>query len=337
MDTLETSPVVLTGDRPTGPLHLGHYAGSLEQRLQLQNKYRQYVLIADVQAMTDYFNQPEFLARQVREIMLDYLSVGLDPAKTTFVLQSQIPEISELFVYFLNLITLARLQRNPTVKDEMKQKKIGADIPAGFLTYPVHQAADITVFGAALVPVGEDQLPMIEQTREIVRTFNRTYGDTLVEPRALLSRVPRLPGIEGRSKMSKSLGNTIPLHSDPGFVERQVMRMYTDPLKIHASDPGHVEGNVVFSYLDAFDPDQEGLAGLKERYISGKTGDVAVKKRLIAVLNDFLFPLRAKRKEWERHIPSVLEILRDGTVKAGQQARDTMGRVRGALKMEQFL
>src|SRR5258706_7060155 len=229
--------VVLTGDRPTGPLHLGHYVGSLLQRLKLQEEAQQYVLIADVQALTDHYEDPEGVRRNIDEVMLDYLAVGLDPAKTTFVLQSQVPEIAELSVYFLNLVTLAHLQLNPTVKEEMKQKGYGNDVPAGFLTYPVHQAADITVFNADLVPVGEDQMPVIEQAREIVRAFNRIYGPTLTEPAAMLSHVKRLPGLDGKSKMSKSLGNTIDLKATPDVIKQMVTKMYTDPKKIHVHDP----------------------------------------------------------------------------------------------------
>jgi tryptophanyl-tRNA synthetase len=328
---LPENETILTGDRPTGPLHMGHLAGSLGIRVRLQEKNRQFVLIADVQALTDHFDRPEAIRRNIEEVMLDYLAVGLDPAKTTFVLQSQIPEIAELTVYFLNLVTLARLQRNPTVKEEMREKKFGANVPAGFLVYPVHQAADISVFGAQKVPVGQDQLPVVEQTREIVRAFNRLYGPTLVEPSALLSPVSRLPGIDGRTKMSKSLGNTLELRSGPEQVERLVMKMYTDPTRLHPTDPGHIKGNVVFQYLEAFDPDNAGLEALKKEYRRGTVGDVQVKKRLIAVLEALLGPIRHRRSEWQRRRSAVWEILENGTEKARAPALQTLQRVRRAL------
>jgi len=328
--------VVLTGDRPTGPLHLGHYAGSLLQRLKLQEEAQQYVLIADVQALTDHYDDPEGVRRNIDEVLLDYLGVGLDPGKTTFVLQSQVPEIAELSVYFLNLVTLAHLQLNPTVKEEMRQKGFGNNVPAGFLTYPVHQAADITVFHADWVPVGEDQLPMIEQAREIVRSFNRIYGNTLVEPEALLSKVKRLPGIDGTSKMSKTLGNTIELKAGPDRIKQLVMKMYTDPKKIHVSDPGHLEGNVVFTYLEAFDPDKKNLEDLKERYQKGTAGDVESKKRLIAVLEDTLAPLRERRARFEQDKKTLREILRAGTARARERTGEIMHRVRKALRVNYF-
>jgi len=328
--------VVLTGDRPTGPLHLGHYAGSLLQRLKLQEEAQQYVLIADVQALTDHYEDPEGVRRNIDEVMLDYLAVGLDPEKTTFVLQSQVPEIAELSVYFLNLVTLAHLQLNPTVKEEMRQKGFGNNVPAGFLTYPVHQAADITVFNADLVPVGEDQLPMIEQAREIVRSFNRIYGPTLVEPSALLSHVKRLPAVDGKSKMSKSLGNTIELKADSDRIKHMVTKMYTDPKKIHVSDPGHLEGNVVFSYLDAFDTDKKGLDDLKERYQKGKTGDVESKKRLMAVLDEILSPIRERRAKLEHDKKTLQDILHAGTDKGRQRTQEVMHTVRKALRVNYF-
>src|SRR5258708_4604357 len=336
MQKLHGKKVVLTGDRPTGPLHLGHYAGSLLQRLKLQEESQQYVLIADVQALTDHYEDPEGVRRNIDEVMLDYLAVGLDPEKTTFVLQSQVPEIAELSVYFLNLVTLAHLQLNPTVKEEMRQKGFGNNVPAGFLTYPVHQAADITVFNADLVPVGEDQLPMIEQAREIVRSFNRIYGQTLVEPNALLSQVKRLPGLDGKSKMSKSLGNTIELKADADQIKKRVTQMYTDPTKIHVSDPGHLEGNVVFSYLDAFDKDPAGLNDLKERYQNGKTGDVEAKKRLMSVLDDILSPIRERRTKLEHDKKSLRDILHAGTEKGRERTGEIMHRVRKALRVNYF-
>ena len=336
MHTLPGKKIVLTGDRPTGPLHLGHLAGSLQQRVRLQEEALQYVLIADVQALTDHVDDPGSVRRNIEEVLLDYLAAGLDPEKTTFALQSQIPEIAELSVYFLNLVTLARLERNPTVKEEMRQKGFGSNVPAGFLTYPVHQAADITVFDADLVPVGEDQLPMIEQAREIVRSFNRIYGPTLVEPSALLSAVRRLPGIDGKAKMSKSLGNTLELKAGPERIQQLVMKMYTDPRKIHVSDPGHLEGNVVFAYLDAFDPDQKSLDDLKERYKKGTAGDVESKKRLIGVLEELLGPLRDRRAKRERDRQDLRDILKKGTERARQRAAETLRRVRKALQVNYF-
>ena len=250
---------ILTGDRPTGPLHLGHYIGSLKNRVELQDKYDEFVIIADVQALTDNFENPEKVRKNVLETALDYLSVGINPQKTTIFIQSLVPEIAELTVYFLNLVTVSRLEQNPTVRAEIKEKGFGKSLPAGFLMYPVSQAADIAVFNADLVPVGEDQLPMIEQTREIVRKFNRLYGKTLIEPKEMLSEFSRFPGIDGKTKMSKSLGNVINLSDSSEVVKKQVMKMYTDPTRIRATDPGHIEGNVVFTYHDAFNPDKKKL------------------------------------------------------------------------------
>ncbi|MBI3598336.1 MAG: tryptophan--tRNA ligase, partial [Nitrospirae bacterium] len=254
---------VLTGDRPTGLLHLGHYVGSLQNRVLLQDQYETFILIADVQALTDHFEHPEILKQNIHEIVADYIAVGIDPAKCAICIQSLIPEIAELAIYYMNLVTIARLQRNPTVKDEIKQKGLKDKLTAGFLTYPVHQAADITVFEAALVPVGKDQLPMIEQTVEIVREFNWLYGNVLVEPVALVGAFARLPGIDGHAKMSKTLHNAISLSDDPKTVEKKVMRMYTDPTRIHPTDPGHVEGNPVFIYHDLFNPDRAEVDELK--------------------------------------------------------------------------
>jgi tryptophanyl-tRNA synthetase len=328
--------VILTGDRPTGALHLGHYVGSLQARVKLQDEMEQYVLIADVQALTDHYDDPEGVRRNIDEVMLDYLAVGLDPAKTTFVLQSAVPEIAELSVYFLNLVSLAHLQLNPTVKEEMKQKGYGNDVPAGFLTYPVHQAADITVFNADVVPVGEDQLPVIEQAREIVRAFNRIYGQTLTEPNAMLSKVKRLPGVDGKAKMSKSLGNTIELKASEARIKEMVNKMYTDPQKIHVEDPGHLEGNVVFQYLDVFDQDKAGLDDLKQRYVSGKTGDGEGKKRLAGILNDLIGPFRERRAQLEKDPKALREILRAGTAKARIRTGEVMGSVRKALRVDYF-
>ena len=260
---------ILTGDRPTGPLHLGHYVGSLQNRVALQREYATYVLIADVQALTDHAEEPELVRRNVLEVALDYLAVGIDPAAATIVVQSGVPELAELTVYYLNLVSVARLGRNPTVKEEMQQKGFGADVPAGFFVYPVSQAADITAFRADVVPVGEDQLPMIEQTVEIVRRFNRLYGPTLVEPTALIAKHARLPGTDGQSKMGKSLGNAIFLSDPADVVSKKVMGMYTDPQHIRVELPGSVEGNPVFGYLDAFDADAAGVDDLKRRYRAG--------------------------------------------------------------------
>jgi tryptophanyl-tRNA synthetase len=327
---------ILTGDRPTGRLHLGHYVGSLEQRVRLQHEYETFVLIADVQALTDNFERPQQLAAHIREVMLDYLAVGLDPEAVTFILQSQVPEIAELTVFYLNLVTAARLQRNPTVKDEMRQRGFGANVPAGFLCYPVSQAADITAFGAHLVPVGDDQLPVLEQTREIVRRFNQLYGEGLVEPEPLLGRFPRLPGTDGQAKMSKSLGNTIDLADNPEMVQRRVMRMFTDPTRLRPTDPGHVEGNPVFTYHDAFNPDQAEVEELKERYRAGRVGDVEVKQRLIRALNQFLDPFRQRRRYYEGRLEEVESLLRTGTERGRGVARATMAGVRKAMGIDYF-
>jgi tryptophanyl-tRNA synthetase len=325
---------ILTGDRPTGRLHLGHYVGSLESRVRLQHEYETFLLLADVQALTDNFERPEQLGTHVREVALDYLAVGLDPERVAFVIQSQVPEIAELTVFFLNLVTVARLQRNPTVKAEIEQKGFGASLPAGFFCYPVSQAADIAAFGAHLVPAGDDQLPMVEQTREIVRRFNRLYGDVLVEPEPLLGRVARLPGIDGQAKMSKSLGNAIFLSDDAESVRRKVMRMVTDPARIHTSDPGRVEGNPVFLFHDAFNPDMDEVAELKERYRAGRVGDVEVKNRLVAALNGFLEPIRERRRGYEERPDDVEALLREGTRRGRAVAAATMARVRAAMPID---
>ncbi len=325
---------ILTGDRPTGPLHLGHYVGSLENRAGLQREYATYLLIADVQALTDHADEPELVRRNVVEVALDYLAVGIDPAVATIVVQSGVPELAELTIYYLNLVTVARLGRNPTVKEEMQQKGFGADVPAGFFVYPVSQAADITAFKADVVPVGEDQLPMIEQTVEIVRRFNRLYGSTLVEPTALVSKHPRLPGTEGQSKMGKSLGNAIFLSDSPDVLSKKVMGMYTDPRHVRADLPGTVKGNPVFSYLDAFDPDEAAVAELKRRYRAGGLGDVAVKRRLIEVLDVFLAPIRTRRSALARDPAAVERILREGTARGRAVARQTLAEVRRALHLD---
>lgn len=324
------SEVVLTGDRPTGPLHLGHYVGSIVNRLSMQERYRQFIIIADMQALTDNFDEPHSIKKNIIEVTLDYLACGIDPSKTVIFIQSHVPQIAELTMYYLNLVTVARLERNPTVKEELKEKKFEKRVPAGFLMYPVSQAADITAFKAKYVPVGADQLPMIEQTQEIVRTFNRIYKtDILVEPEAILSDVKRLPGIDGKAKMSKSLGNAIFLSDEPDVVQKKVMKMYTDPKRIHANIPGNVEGNPVFIYLDAFDRDKHGLEELKTKYRHGGVGDVEVKKRLIEVLNGFLEPIRKRRKEISHEY--VMKVLKEGTQCAVEVAEKTLKEVRKAI------
>ncbi len=322
---------ILTGDRPTGRLHLGHYAGSLVNRIRLQHEYETYVLVADVQALTDHAEQPEIVRQSVRDVILDNLAVGVNPEVATIVVQSTVAEIAELTMYYLNLVTLARLQRNPTVKDEMREKGYGANVPVGFLTYPVNQAADITAFGAHVVPVGEDQMPVIEQTREIVRKFNRLFGPVLVEPQGLLAEVPRLPGIDGKAKASKSLDNAIHLSDAPEVVERKVMRMYTDPTRARASDPGHVEGNVVFAHLDAFDPQREEVQALKEAYRKGGLPDVALKQRLTRILNEMLDPIRQRRQALAREAGLVEDIIAEGERRARPLAGATLSAVRDAM------
>lgn len=332
---------ILTGDRPTGKLHLGHYVGSLQNRVKLQHEYETYILIADVQALTDNFATPEMLALNIRELVLDYLAVGLDPKLCTFVVQSLVPEIAELTIFYMNLVTVSRLERNPTVKDEMRQKDIGSNVTAGFLCYPVSQAADITAFGAHLVPVGQDQAPMIEQTQEIVDRFNRLYGETLVRPEGLYSEFSRLTGIDGQAKMSKSLGNVIHLSDDAATVTKKVMGMFTDPNRIHGIEPGHVENNPVFIYHDAFNPDCERVAELKELYRRGGTrsdgkpilGDVQVKRELAVALNNFLEPLRVHRAEFEKDKDYVWDVLRDGIPRARVRAQEVMEVVRSAMKI----
>jgi tryptophanyl-tRNA synthetase len=324
---------ILTGDRPTGPLHLGHYVGSLRQRVALQHEHTTYVLIADLQALTDHFDAPGQVRANVLEVALDYLAVGLDPAVATIVVQSQVPELAELTVYLLNLVTVARLQRNPTVKDEMRQKGFEADVPAGFLVYPVSQAADIAAFKAHLVPVGDDQVPMIEQAAELVRRFNRIYAPVLVEPEALLGPVSRLPGTDGESKMSKSLGNVINLSDPTDVVAARVRGMFTDPKHLRVEDPGTVEGNPVFAYLDAFDPDAAAVEALKAHYRAGGLGDTVVKARLLEVLEAFLTPIRRSRAEWARDVPAVERVLREGTARGREVATETLAEVRRAMRL----
>lgn len=322
---------ILTGDRPTGPLHLGHYVGSLKERVKLQKETEEFVLIADVQALTDNFKNPKKVSDNVREVALDYLAVGLDPRLVTFVVQSQISEIAELTVFYMNLVNFGRLTQNPTVKTELKQKDFGKEVPVGFLAYPISQAADITAFQANLVPVGEDQLPMIELTREIVRKFNRLYGETLVLPKAVVSESPRLVGIDGKEKMSKSLGNAIFLSDSNDELERKIMRMYTDPKRVHPTDPGHVEGNPVFTYLDLFSDKKDDIKEMKKKYRAGKVGDVEVKRFLIEELEKFLSPLRARRREFENDRKKLDKIIREGTEKGKQVASSTLFEVKKAM------
>jgi tryptophanyl-tRNA synthetase len=324
--------VILTGDRPTGPLHLGHYTGALIHRVRLQQEYETYLLIADLQALTDHAEEPGLVARSVREVLLDNLAVGVDPRRVTFVLQSGVPELAELTQLYLNLVTLARLQRNPTVKEEMQAKGFGSNVPAGFLAYPVSQAADITGFGAHLVPVGEDQIPVIEQTREVARRFNRLYGETLVVPEAMTSAVgARLPGTDGQAKMGASLGNAINLGDPAEEVRRKVMGMYTDPTRLRATDPGHVEGSPVFDYLDAFDADAPRVAELKDRYRRGGIGDVALKRHLADVLEVFLTPVRERRSAFEAQPAELHDMLVTGTRRGRGVVAKTLEAVRAAI------
>ena len=343
--------IILTGDRPTGRLHLGHYVGSLKRRVELQNSGefdKVYIMIADAQALTDNFDNPEKVRQNIIEVALDYLSVGLDPEKSTLFIQSQIPQLTELSFYYMNLVTVARVQRNPTVKNEILQKNFEASIPVGFFCYPISQDADITAFKATVVPVGEDQLPMLEQTKEIVRKFNSIYGEALVEPDIMLpdnTVCRRLPGTDGKAKMSKSIGNCINLADDAETVRQKVMNMYTDPTHIKVSDPGHLEGNTVFTYLDAFSrpehfemylPDYSNLQELKDHYTRGGLGDVKIKKFLNSILQAELEPIRARRKEYEKDIAAVYEILRKGSEKARAVAESTLQDVKNAMKINYF-
>jgi len=328
---------ILTGDRPTGPLHLGHYEGSLRSRLELQDKCDQFVMIADIQALTDYAKDPKRVRDNVLQVALDYLAIGIDPSKTVIFIQSLIPALSELTMYYLNLVTWNRLKHNPTVKQEIKQKGFGEAVPAGFMTYPVSQAADITAFKANLVPVGEDQRPMIEQTNEIVRSFNRTYNtDVLVEAEALIPKIARLPGTDGQAKMGKSLGNAIFLSDDVDQVSKKVKKMYTDPKHLRVEDPGKVEGNPVFEYLDAFDPNLEKVQELKDHYQRGGLGDSVVKKYLLEVLLEFLEPIQKKRAEFEKDPTAVMDILKRGTDRANEVASQTLSDVRAVMHLNYY-
>ena len=343
--------IILTGDRPTGRLHVGHYVGSLRRRVELQNsgEYSKiFIMIADAQALTDNIENPEKVRQNIIEVALDYLSCGLDPAKSNILIQSQIPELCELTFYYMDLVTVARLQRNPTVKSEIQMRNFEASIPVGFFTYPISQAADITAFKATTVRVGDDQLPMIEQTREIVRKFNSVYDEVLVEPSALISTNQaclRLPGIDGKAKMSKSLGNCIYLSDSEADVKKKIMSMYTDPEHLLVSDPGHLEGNTVFTYLDAFCkpehferylPDYANLDELKAHYTRGGLGDVKVKKFLNNIIQEELEPIRKRRKEYEKDIPEVYNILRKGTEAAREVAAQTLSEVKSAMKINYF-
>ena len=343
--------IILTGDRPTGRLHLGHYVGSLKRRVELQNsgEYDKiFIMIADAQALTDNADNPEKVRQNIVEVALDYLSVGLDPAKSTLFIQSMVPELTELTFYYANLVTVSRLQRNPTVKSEIQMRNFETSIPVGFFTYPISQAADITAFKATTVPVGEDQMPMLEQCQEIVRKFNSVYGEALVEPKILLpenNACLRLPGTDGKAKMSKSLGNAIYLADDEKELKNKVMSMYTDPDHIRVEDPGKVEGNAVFTYLDAFSkpedfeeflPDYKNLDELKDHYKRGGLGDVKVKKFLIKILEKELAPIRARRKEWEQNIQGVYEILKKGSEVAEAVAAQTLADVKAAMKINYF-
>ncbi|MCP3474497.1 tryptophan--tRNA ligase [Bradyrhizobium sp. CCGUVB1N3] len=328
----QEKPIILTGDRPTGPLHLGHYAGSLRNRVALQRSHRQYVLIADSQALTDNADDPDKVKRNVIEVALDYLAVGIDPRETTICLQSALPALAELSLLYLNFVTVARLERNPTVKAEIQTRGFERDIPAGFLCYPVAQAADITAFRASVVPVGEDQAPMIEQTNEIVRRINRQVGrELLPEAKAMIPTTGRLPGIDGRAKMSKSLGNSIALSASPDEIREAVRKMYTDPGHVRASDPGQVEGNVVFTYLDAFAEDQAEVDDLKARYRAGGLGDVKVKKRLEDILQALLAPIRERRHRLAQDQSYVLAELRKGTERAKRITQATLDEVKAGL------
>ena len=342
---------ILTGDRPTGRLHLGHYVGSLRRRVELQNAGdfdRMFVFMADVQALTDNADNPEKIRQNIIEVALDYLAAGLDPQRCTLFIQSQIPELAELTTYLMNLVTVSRVQRNPTVKTEIKMRNFEANIPLGFFCYPVSQAADITLFKSTVVPVGEDQEPMIELTRELVRRFNSTYGEVLVEPDIMLPEnqtARRLPGTDGKEKMSKSLGNCIYLSDDADTVWQKVRSMFTDPNHLNVSDPGTVEGNAVFTYLDAFScdedfakylPDYQNLDEMKDHYRRGGLGDVKCKKLLNNILNEMLEPIRQRRRELEQDIPEIYNILRRGTEKARETAAQTMDEVRNAMKINYF-
>ena len=338
---MTSKKIILTGDRPTGKLHIGHYVGSLKNRVQLQNtgNYETFIMIADMQALTDNARDPEKIRNSLIQVALDYLAVGIDPAKSTIFVQSQIPALSELTQHYMNLVSVARLERNPTVKTEIKQKAFGQSIPAGFFTYPVSQAADITAFKADTVPVGDDQEPMLEQTREIVRSFNNIYQkEVLVEPEGYFppKGMGRIPGLDGNAKMSKSLGNAIYLADDEETIQKKVMSMYTDPQHIRVEDPGHIEGNTVFTYLDIFDPDKQKVQELKDQYQAGGLGDVKIKRYLNEVLQNELRPIRERREKYEADIDAVYQILKDGSDKANAVAEQTLKEVRDGIGINYF-
>ncbi|MDC4349786.1 tryptophan--tRNA ligase [Acinetobacter baumannii] len=337
MSNVDQRPIILTGDRPTGQLHLGHFVGSLRSRVGLQDSHHQHLLLADAQALTDNADNPDKVRRNILEVALDYLAVGIDPTKTTICVQSCLPALNELTMLYLNFVTVARLERNPTIKSEIQMRGFERDIPAGFLCYPVAQAADITAFKATVVPVGEDQIPMIEQTNEIVRRVNRQIGqDLLPECKALLSNMARLPGFDGKAKMSKSLGNTIVLNASDKDIKKAVNAMYTDPNHLRIEDPGQVEGNIVFTYLDAFDPNKEEVEELKEHYRRGGLGDGTVKKRLEGVLKELITPIRERREELAKDPDYIMDVLRQGTDKCRIITQQTLDEVKDGLGFFKF-
>lgn len=337
MSNVDQRPIILTGDRPTGQLHLGHFVGSLRSRVGLQDSHHQHLLLADAQALTDNADNPDKVRRNILEVALDYLAVGIDPTKTTICVQSCLPALNELTMLYLNFVTVARLERNPTIKSEIQMRGFERDIPAGFLCYPVAQAADITAFKATVVPVGEDQIPMIEQTNEIVRRVNRQIGqDLLPECKALLSNMARLPGFDGKAKMSKSLGNTIVLNASDKDIKKAVNAMYTDPNHLRIEDPGQVEGNIVFTYLDAFDPNKEEVEELKAHYRRGGLGDGTVKKRLEGVLKELITPIRERREELAKDPDYIMDVLRQGTDKCRLITQHTLDEVKDGLGLFKF-
>lgn len=337
MSNVDQRPIILTGDRPTGQLHLGHFVGSLRSRVGLQDSHHQHLLLADAQALTDNADNPDKVRRNILEVALDYLAVGIDPTKTTICVQSCLPALNELTMLYLNFVTVARLERNPTIKSEIQMRGFERDIPAGFLCYPVAQAADITAFKATVVPVGEDQIPMIEQTNEIVRRVNRQIGqDLLPECKALLSNMARLPGFDGKAKMSKSLGNTIVLNASDKNIKKAVNAMYTDPNHLRIEDPGQVEGNIVFTYLDAFDPNKEEVEELKAHYRRGGLGDGTVKKRLEGVLKELITPIRERREELAKDPDYIMDVLRQGTDKCRLITQQTLDEVKDGLGLFKF-
>lgn len=337
MSNVDQRPIILTGDRPTGQLHLGHFVGSLRSRVGLQDSHHQHLLLADAQALTDNADNPDKVRRNILEVAIDYLAVGIDPTKTTICVQSCLPALNELTMLYLNFVTVARLERNPTIKSEIQMRGFERDIPAGFLCYPVAQAADITAFKATVVPVGEDQIPMIEQTNEIVRRINRQIGqDLLPECKALLSNMARLPGFDGKAKMSKSLGNTIVLNASDKDIKKAVNAMYTDPNHLRIEDPGQVEGNIVFTYLDAFDPNKEEVEELKAHYRRGGLGDGTVKKRLEGVLKELISPIRERREELAKDPDYIMDVLRQGTDKCRLITQQTLDEVKDGLGLFKF-